>query len=89
MVCITESGEKIEMYFIDGEPVIYHPKWGAEPSSLRSLAEQDALTKLPIEERLIIVAFMCASGVYSIRELGEETNVDRQLRYFGFNPNMN
>jgi len=93
VVCITESGEKIEMFYLDGEPVMVHPKFGDKPSSLKGLSEQNAFSILPMEERLLIIAFLCASGVYGLGEISpddeEIREVDAQVKYFGFNPNMN
>ena len=44
VVCITESGEKIEMDFLDDEPVMVHPKFSDKPLSLKDLSEQNAST---------------------------------------------
>jgi len=89
VVCITETGEKIEMFYIDGEPVIVHSKFGSQPSSLKQLSEQNAFGLFPMKERLLIVAFLCVSGVWDMGDLDRKTNADEQMKLFGFNPNMN
>ena len=93
VVCITESGEKIEMYFLDDEPVMVHPKFSDKPLSLKDLSEQNAFAILPMEERLLIIACLCVSGEYGLGEIfphdEEIREVDAQVKYFGFNPNMN
>ena len=47
----------------------------------------------PMEERLLIIAFLCVSGEYGLGEIfphdEEIREVDAQVKYFGFNPNMN